>query len=104
MRFVADIWCPNGKEVDTTDEHGQPVKIVSPLDPRAPRSWRSKYLPRSGTSSSALSCSSFESEDADRQRANALADECGRLKDENRALLVENATLRRQVERLERKR
>jgi hypothetical protein len=33
-------------------------------------------------------------------RANQLADECGRLKDENRELLVENATLRRQVEKL----
>lgn len=37
------------------------------------------------------------------QRANQLGDECGRLADENRSLLVENATLRRQVERLERK-
>jgi len=42
--------------------------------------------------------------DVERQRANRLADECGKLRDENRELLVENATLRRQVERLERRR
>lgn len=37
------------------------------------------------------------------KRANHLADECGRLTDENRELSVENSALRRKVERLERK-
>jgi len=36
-------------------------------------------------------------------RASVLADECGRLHDENRELLAENATLRRKLERAERK-
>ena len=38
----------------------------------------------------------------DQARANRLADECGRLKDENRSLMAENAELRRRAERLER--
>jgi hypothetical protein len=33
------------------------------------------------------------------QRANALADECGILRDENTKLLAENARLRRELER-----
>lgn len=37
------------------------------------------------------------------QDVSKLSDECGRLHDENRELLVENATLRRQLARLERK-
>jgi hypothetical protein len=37
-------------------------------------------------------------------RANTLADRCQTLEDEKRELLAENATLRRRVERLERKR
>ena len=39
----------------------------------------------------------------DRSRANRLADECQTLRDENSELLAENATLRRCVDRLERK-
>jgi hypothetical protein len=40
----------------------------------------------------------------DQDRANRLSDECGRLATENRELLAENATLRRKLERAERKR
>ncbi len=42
--------------------------------------------------------------DAERQRANRLADECGRLADENRELRCELADALRKVARLERKR
>lgn len=46
----------------------------------------------------------WRGEETDQQRANRLADEAGALRSERDELLRENATLRRQIERLERKR
>jgi hypothetical protein len=60
---------------------------------------------RCGLNGKVIRAAMFEADrkaKANQERMN-LADECGRLRDENRTLLVESAELRREVERLKRR-